>query len=144
MENNNHKQVKDMEPLFDELSFALLADLTEHESLTISLAGENSQFCRINGGRIRQIGSVDEFGISLDLIHEQRRAEGSISLTGDLASDLKEARIELARLREEVAQLPEDPYLVLPPADKRSRTDQRANLLDLADSAEKLLPVMQG
>ena len=143
MVSNNQKQVNDIEPLFNELSSALLADLTERENLTISLAGENSQFCRINAGKIRQIGLVDEFAISLDLIHEQRRAEGSISLTGDLAGDLQEARMELARLREEVAQLPEDPYLVFPPADKKSRTDQRANLLDSTDGAEKLLPVME-
>ncbi|MBC8212196.1 MAG: TldD/PmbA family protein [Gammaproteobacteria bacterium] len=133
-----------MEQLFNQLGSALMAELRGQESLALSFGAENSQFTRFNGSRIRQTGLVDDIGLSLDLIDQQRQASGSIALSGILQEDLQRVAAELARLRAEVSELPEDPYLVVPVAGQHSHSDQHAALLAPEQSGAKLLPAMQG
>ncbi len=104
----------DMQQLFNQLSATLMGDLLTGEHLALSIAGENSIFIRFSQAKIRQSGVVEEAELGFSLIHEGRRITSSISLSGRLESDLAIARNELIRLRLEVVQLPQDPYLVIP------------------------------
>jgi len=133
-----------MEHLFEQLGSALIAQLDGQESLALSFAAENSQFMRFNSSRIRQSGMVDDIVLTLELIDCQRQASASLSLSGNPYTDLLRAGAELSRLRREVKELPQDPYLVLPVAGQFSHSVQRGKLLSPAQSAEKLLPAMQG
>ena len=131
-----------MEKLFKQISQTILAEIHEGEHLGLNFGGENSNFTRVNGAKIRQMGNVDEADLGFNLIFEGKRTTGSISLSGDLDEDLIRVRAELQRLRTEVVQLPEDPYLVIPESKANSVHEQQGTLLESADIPGRLLPAM--
>ena len=96
---------------FFALSDRLCQELRGEEVLFCNLEGEDSDFVRLNGNRIRQAGGVSAWGLSLDLIAAQRQAQASCDLSGDRDEDLARARSLLQRLRERLPHVPEDPYL---------------------------------
>ena len=96
---------------FFALSDRLCQELRGEEVLFCNLEGEDSDFVRLNGNRIRQAGGVSAWGLSLDLIVGQRQAQASCDLSGDRDEDLARARSLLQRLRERLPHVPEDPYL---------------------------------
>lgn len=131
-----------MEKLFKEINQTIMAELRDGECLGLGFGGEQSTFTRINAAKVRQIGNVDEADLGFNLILNGRRTTGSISLSGDLKEDLSRARGELERLRAEVVQLPEDPYLVLPESKETSRSEKQGKLPDAEAIPGILLPVM--
>jgi predicted Zn-dependent protease len=96
---------------FFDLAERLFAGLTGDEVLFLDQGAERSDFVRLNQGRIRQGGAVASAGLGITLIDGARQAEASCDLTGDPEGDLARARALLARLRERLPHLPEDPYL---------------------------------
>jgi predicted Zn-dependent protease len=96
---------------FFRLADALCAGLRAGEVLFCAQDGEDSDFVRLNQGRIRQAGSVQSQGLGLTLIQGARQIDGGCDLAGDPTLDLAQARDILARLRERLPQTPEDPYL---------------------------------
>ena len=96
---------------FFRLAEALCAGLHGDEVLFCALDGEDSDFVRLNRGRIRQAGSVQSQGLGLTLIQGARQIDGGCDLAGDPALDLAQGRDLLARLRERLPETPEDPYL---------------------------------
>ncbi|MCF7808739.1 MAG: TldD/PmbA family protein [Candidatus Marinimicrobia bacterium] len=131
-----------MKQLFDVICKAIFPDLEADEHLGLSLGGEASTYVRINGATIRQAGNVDECDLGFNLIKEKKRATGSISLSGDESADVKRARTELLRLRKEVTQLPDDPYLVIPNSKETSNSVQSGDLPEPEDIVAGLLPPM--
>jgi predicted Zn-dependent protease len=115
-----------------EAFFALAADLGAGlrggEVLFCGLDGEDSDFVRLNGGRIRQAGSVHRRTLGLTLIDAGRQVEGGIELGGGPAADRALAGELLARLRERLAHVPVDPYLHF---SRESSTGQREVGADL-------------
>lgn len=96
---------------FYSLSEQLCAGLRGDEHLFCSLDAESSDFVRLNCNRIRQAGAVRSAVLGLNLISGARQAEASCDLSGELEQDLTLARGLLARLREHLAHVPDDPYL---------------------------------
>jgi len=96
---------------FNQLADKLMTNLTGQEFLCVSLAGERSDFVRLNNNKIRQAGNVTQMSVSLDLIEGKRHACASCDLRGDIEGDLSLLNDTLRRLREQRALLPEDPYL---------------------------------
>ena len=96
---------------FFDLAGRLEAGLRGEEILFCGLGAETSDFVRLNQGRIRQAGWVRSAGLGLTLIDGARQAEASCDLSGDRDADLARARDLIGRLRERIAQLPDDPYL---------------------------------
>ncbi len=133
-----------MEQLFDQLGQRLFNELGGDEHLSLSLRGESSHFSRFNAARIRQTGLVDDGSLDLELIIGQRRSGSAMSLTGNIAKDTDQALAELKRLREEVPQLLEDPYIVLPASGQDSRSISHGDLLDPATSSDQLAPAIRG
>lgn len=133
-----------IEQQFNELSDGLFNVLLPDEHLSLSLNAESSQFTRINGAKIRQTGQVDDASIALELTRHGRRCSSCMTLSGDIDTDREALANELNRLRDEVMQLPEDPFIVLPVGGQNSHTEQHGHLLPTEQSAEKLLPPMQG
>ena len=66
MSNNSKDNV--IEQHFDKICDSLFAGLKEKETLALTLEAEESQFTRINGGKIRQAGLVNDAELGLDLI----------------------------------------------------------------------------
>ena len=77
-----------MEKIFNQLCEGFFSELENDESLTLSFAGENSQFIRINNASIRQTGLVDDANLGLKFISNNRTCEGSITVSGDYDIDL--------------------------------------------------------
>ncbi len=132
------------EKLFNLLCEIVFAELNEGEHLTVNFGGENSQFIRVNNAKVRQTGLVDDTEISLELIHNRRICHGSVTARG-LIEELKDNAIaELNRMRNEVVQLPEDPFIVLPENAGSSREVRSAKGLPQNDAVNALLPAMVG
>jgi predicted Zn-dependent protease len=104
---------------FENLSHYLFKLLNSGESLFVSFAAEKTQFIRVNGAKIRQIGTVEEGVVELTLVHEAlpgqlRKGIRSFTLTGLSYEDQTVAKQLFEGLRAEVPQLPVDPYAQLP------------------------------
>ena len=133
-----------MEQIFNKISDQLYSDLKTDENLTLSLQGENSQFIRVNNAKIRQTGLVNNTDLAFDFIFNNRNCQGQITLSGDYDNDYKHAAGELNRLRAEIVQLPEDPFVVLPVNTGSTRERKSANGLKADQAVNALLPVMTG
>ena len=131
-----------MEKLFKQISKTITTELQTGEHLGLSISGENSTFTRVNAAKVRQTGNVDEADLGFNLIYAGKRCSGSVSLSGDLNEDLSRARAELKRLRAEVVQLPEDPYMVVPDSQETSMSEKQGSIPASDDIPEKILPAM--
>jgi len=101
-----------MQSAFYALSDALVADLTGDEVLLTSFSGESSDFVRLNHGKVRQAGSVEQRVFTLQLVVGQRHASASLVLSGDAEADRARGREALAEVRQQIPLLPEDPHLL--------------------------------
>jgi len=133
-----------MEQIFNKISDQLYSDLKADERLTLSLQGENSQFLRVNNAKLRQTGLVNNTDLAFDFIYNNRNSQGSITLSGDYDNDYKRATDELNRLRAEIVQLPEDPFVVLPENTGSTRESKKSNGLGAGETVDALLPAMSG
>lgn len=116
-----------MKAAFFELVDALSANIGARETLLCSLAAESSDFVRFNHAQVRQAGSVVQRYIKLRLVRDQRQASATIALTGD-ESDLALASESLAKLREVLTQLPEDPWLLYSTEAHSTSSERRGRL----------------
>ncbi len=82
-----------------------------NEVILCHFSGEMSDFIRFNHGKIRQVGSVEQHVIKLDLVQGKRSSHGHLDLTGELETDEQRLKVLLFKLREHIAYLPEDPHL---------------------------------
>ena len=132
-----------MQNNFKNLSDQLFKSLNREEVLTLSLSGENSHFCRLSQSKVRQIGDVVDTRLSLSIIHNNRICHGGITLSNHFDTDIERAITELNRLKEEVKQLPIDPFLVMPlNTDSLVETNQ-GSLLSKKDTVSSLTEVIQ-
>ena len=97
---------------FDELVTAATAKLQGDEILLANLAGERTDFIRLNNNDVRQAGTVDQQKLSVDLIEGKRHVGGSINLTSDRAMDEARLTALLGQLRDQRRLVPDDPYLM--------------------------------
>jgi predicted Zn-dependent protease len=133
-----------LETTFDRLVTALLNELQDEEHLTLRLIGEQSQFVRFNRAKVRQTGCVNDAELQLTLIQKQRTGSFGFPITGNWEQDWEQGRSALLELREEVAQLPDDPYIVLPQGNATSREVHSGDLLAPERVVDAILPVVSG
>lgn len=118
-----------LEQAFYQLTDHLINSLHNGEHLTINLSSERSQFTRFNHAKVRQSGVVADGNVNISLIHNQREAYAKFPFTGDRELDIVYAQESLNYLRQEVAQIPENPYLVIPENQGSSREVYQGQLL---------------
>jgi predicted Zn-dependent protease len=131
-----------IEAAFNHLVTMLLAILQTDEQITVQLVGEHSQFVRFNCAKVRQAGCISDHQMHLTLMHNQRNGFRSFSLTGSLELDWQQARIAIEELRQDLPQLPPDPYVVLPKGEAASREVHRGNLISPDQVASVVLPAV--
>lgn len=129
---------------FESLRKKLFSILKPKEHLLLGVAGEASQFVRLNGAKIRQIGSVNDISVMLTLIYESapgtlHKSVRSVTLTGISYVDQDELVRALAYLQTEVRELPADPYAQLSKNHGQSSTEKRGKLPSLEEAPEELL-----
>ncbi|MEM0980982.1 MAG: metallopeptidase TldD-related protein [Cyanobacteria bacterium P01_H01_bin.58] len=123
---------------------ALMPQLQSSETLQVTLIAEHSQFTRFNQAKVRQTGSVENGSLTLALSAHQRITTATLSFSGEKETDWPLLWETLMLLREEVAQLPEDAYLVLPKGDAHSREVYAGQVLPTAAVAPTLMPPLAG
>ncbi len=112
-----------MESYFHDIAAIVSSVIRTDEVHLSTFQGEDSEFVRLNGGRVRQAGSVAMRSLSVDLISGKRHAEGTVSLAGDLELDRARIAQLIEGLRAERDVLPEDPFLAY--ATEPRSTDRR-------------------
>lgn len=128
-----------LEEAFYELADRLIDSLVQGEHLTINLDSERSQFTRFNNAKVRQSGVVADGNVTISLISNQREAFAEFPFTGDCQIDITYALENLDYLRQEVAQIPENPYLVIPKNQGSSREVYQGNLLEPTEAIATIL-----
>jgi len=103
-----------LEESFSHTTSQLFSELKGEEQLTVNLKGECTTFTRFNNGSIRQSGEVKDATLSLWLVENEKKSAALVPFTGDLQTDLARAQGALGDLREEVAHVPDDPFIVSP------------------------------
>jgi predicted Zn-dependent protease len=132
------------EAAFNQLVDALLPQVQEGEQVKLTLTAEDSQFTRFNRAKARQTGTVQSGSLVLTLMENGRTASHSLPFTADKNTDWPALIAALVELRQELPQLPEDPYLVLPAGDATSRDVFPGQLLPPEAVVPALLPGLEG
>jgi len=133
-----------LESTFDRLVTQLRSLLSSEESFKLRLMGEQSQFIRFNRAKVRQTGNVRDGSISLTLMQDQRTTSRLFPFTGNWETDWHGVKDALEDLRQEISQLPEDPYLVIPTGDATSCDVQTGKLLPPEAIVDAILPDVAG
>lgn len=132
-----------MQSYFADLAERAQQYLRGNERYTAWFVGESSDFCRLNGAKIRQAGHVRQAQLKLRLIDGRRNVEGSLALSGVLAEDQGRLQQLFTSLRELVQAAPEDPYLLYNETPQSSShtasntlPDARATIAQIASASQ--------
>jgi predicted Zn-dependent protease len=117
-----------MEDYFDSVASILDRAIETGERYTAWFSAEASDFVRMNRGRVRQPGTVNQRSLRIQLVRRQRHASHSLSLTGTIATDREAITRAVATLRAALPELADDPHLLLPD-DVQSTRVQRDGIL---------------
>src|SRR6478752_7763507 len=79
----------DMEGYFLELAAAADRALASGERYTMGYSAERTDFVRMNRGKVRQPGHVEQRYVDLQLIQGDRHASHLLSVAGDATADCK-------------------------------------------------------
>lgn len=98
---------------FEALAEDLRRHLAEGEDFTLWYSAEDSEFIRFNRARVRQAGRVRQASALLRLIRDERQASLDLTLSGAPEEDRQRLAEGLRQLRQSLAWIPADPYLLL-------------------------------
>ena len=133
-----------MNKYFNQLNDFIFSALKSSEILKTSMWGENSQFIRINNAKVRQTGIVNDLSYSMTLIYNKRQTSQALTITGLLENDKEKLIKVLNKLRLDITQIPEDPFIVYPKSNESSEEKFKGDLLPVNDTIKMLMPAMQG
>lgn len=121
-----------------EMIQGIFKKLQKHEDLTLNYSGEESLFLRFNGGKARQVTSVNQGILNLSFTENSRNLNYKLQISGVDEIDQKRIEEALRFCREKVTSLPEDPFIV--PLVNNGVTSEhfRGNLPPLESLPEKL------
>jgi predicted Zn-dependent protease len=122
----------------------LFGQLRGDERLFLSFDAECSDFVRLNTNRVRQAGAVESQNLGLTLIDGKRQIDGACDLIGDPGQDGALMRELLARLRERIRHVPDDPYLNVSETPQSSHRELTADLPSAADAVATLTDLATG
>ncbi|MBX2800828.1 MAG: hypothetical protein KTR31_24315 [Myxococcales bacterium] len=127
---------------FESLAGGVFAALKPDEDATLSLRGEVSEFVRLNHNRVRQPGTVEQHHATIRLIEGQHHATHSLTLGAP--DDAERAVAAVQRLREQLAVVPEDPYLLWCQEEGRSESVQGGEPVPAEPILQELLAGAEG
>jgi len=118
--------------------------LTGGEMLFASYAGEDSDFIRWNGGRVRQAMTIAQGHVSLSLTDGKRKDTSVFALTGDEEADRARVSAAVTTMRDTLSLLPEDPYLLLSTEPARSERIDRGALPSPEEATRTIFEAAEG
>ena len=133
-----------MDKYFSKLNNFLFSTISDNEILITNFSGENSQFIRFNNSKVRQTGIVDDLNFSMMLLCNNRKCSISMTLKGNENNDKLLLESYLNKLRDDIKNIPEDPFIVYPVLSKSSKEIYSGKLLDFEKAADHLVPIMNG
>lgn len=133
-----------MRNFFDFCCDYLNAQRQAEEHYLLGFEGEQSDFVRLNHSSVRQAGSVHQATIDLRLIKNKQHIAGKISLSGDALLDKTALQSLLNLLRDQLNDVPEDPYLLYSTDDTSSEIIQKGLLPDSNNLIEHIAKSTQG
>ena len=133
-----------MDKYFSKLNNFLFSSISDNEILITNFSGENSQFIRFNNSKVRQTGIVDDLNFSMMLLCNNRKCSISMTLKGNENNDKLLLESYLNKLRDDIKNIPEDPFIVYPILSKSSKEIYDGKLLDFEKAADHLVPIMNG
>ena len=113
---------------FEALAAALLGADASVDLTSLYLRAEDSEFLRFNQARLRQATQVQQAYVTLAVERGQRRAESTLSLSGETGADIQRLRQERALLVNQLDLLADDPWLTPPPSAAQTQRDDRGTL----------------
>lgn len=127
-------------------------DLADHaktllqgaEVYTAFLSGEDSDFCRLTGAKVRQAGNVKQNSLSFRLIDGRRHAEASITLAGAPEEDRRRLGALVQSLRDQVKEVPDDPHLLYATKVNSTERVQPNELPDPRDTVQRITEKTNG
>lgn len=122
---------------FKTLCREIYSNLESNESLSMALHGEETRFMRFNKSKLRQATNVTQLSLTLGLQREKRELEYVITIGADHGDSRQKVLATLTQMRDEIVQLPEDPFFVAHRVHPSSHTISDATLADL-DELEAL------
>lgn len=129
---------------FYELADFAKTCLQAGEEYTSELAGETSDFCRLNGAKVRQAGTVVQSKLDLRLIHGQKNARGAVALSGVKDEDRRRLQDLIVTLRDQVRELADDPYLLYATEVNSSDKIEENKLLDSRETIHRIAEAAKG
>jgi predicted Zn-dependent protease len=129
---------------FEAIAGPLCDAVTGDEILLLRFAGEQSDFVRLNHGKVRQAGRVEQRILTLQLVRGSRHASATIVLSGVQSADLARARESLGALREQLPLLPEDPHLLFSREPQSSEHIGADTLPRAADAIDEVVASADG
>ncbi len=128
-----------MQNYFYELADFLGSQLRTDEVFLANLSGEDSHFVRFNENRVRQAGSIKQSSLGISLIGSQRRAESRLTLCGQRDTDCAQISATVDALRRDLADLPQDPYLLYNQTPQSTARIGNSGLAAEADVLEQIM-----
>ncbi|WP_428423258.1 metallopeptidase TldD-related protein [Methylibium sp.] len=98
------------------------------DRVSLALHAEASDFLRFNRSALRQATHVLQAQATLSVVRGARRAESSLTLSGDIGHDARRLMAERLQLARDLALIPDDPWLLLPDAASSSHRQDRGAL----------------
>jgi predicted Zn-dependent protease len=129
---------------FHAIAAALDRALRPGERYAATLDGEETDFVRLNRGKVRQPGRVSQCYLCVTLIDGRRHAEHRFTLCGDLAQDIAAATTALADLRGVLGDAHDDPHLLLPDTLQSSSMVRGGALPPATELIDRILAAAQG
>ena len=86
-----------MKEYFFNISDKVINSLSKDEHLTISINGEDSEFIRINNAKVRQLGTVTDASVGMELIKNNRKIEMSFTIRRNMEEDFVILRVVRTR-----------------------------------------------
>lgn len=114
------------------------------EVIASAFAAESSDFIRFNKSAVRQATAVLQSRWTLTLVRDGRRAEASSTLPGEAGADRETLKAMLASLRQDIAEAPVDPYLLLPDSPESTERETPGELPDAAFVIDAVLEAGRG
>lgn len=133
-----------MQSAFYRLADTLQTHLRGDEQFLATFSGEESDFVRFNQAKVRQAMHIAQRSLSVQLIDGRRHITGSLTLSGDAACDPPRLASLVEALRERLAHLPEDPYLLYATDPHSTERISSNRLPDAGEAVDEIVRQAEG
>ena len=117
-----------MQAYFKQLADLVCALPDGIDRVLLNFSAEQSDFIRFNHAKVRQATQVDQRYATVSVVRGLCRADGSLSLSGDVQRDAERLLAERATLIDQLPFIPEDPYLLLPDTLQDTERDEQGEV----------------